>query len=197
MIKSEKEPLTGATSEKTGQHIEKQEAKISHHQLIPRKPEPVKEKESKTFSIKNIISEDAEPYGANISSNNIPVQNKEQGLKLELNDNSFSPAWQDFTDEVISDGPRVASMFKSIKPELQNEETILIHLSNSAQRDMFDRNYKQKLTNYIETRFNTKRIDIETVVDLSETNEILYSDEQKYNYLSTKHPIIKEIKKSI
>jgi hypothetical protein len=39
-------------------------------------------------------------------------------------------------------------------------------------------------------------IDIETTVDLSESNEILYSDEQKLNYLTNKYPILKEMKKT-
>ena len=38
-------------------------------------------------------------------------------------------------------------------------------------------------------------IEIETMVDLSETNEILYSDEQKLSYLTNKYPILKEMKK--
>lgn len=190
------EPQTPSRSESISQSIEKQENITSHHQLIPHKPEPVKEKESKTVSIKNIIAEEFKPYEKTNLSKEIPGKSDKEVIKPEFNDNSFSTAWNDFKDSVISDGPRVASMFKSIKPELQNEGTILLHLSNAAQRDMFDQNYKQKLANYIETRFNTKKLDIETVVDLSDANEILYSDEQKYNYLSSKHPIIKDMKKA-
>lgn len=190
------EPQTPSRSESISQSIEKQDKITSHHQLIPHKPEPVKEKESKTVSIKNIIAEEFKPYEKTNLSKEIPGKSDKEVIKPEFNDNSFSTAWNDFKDSVISDGPRVASMFKSIKPELQNEGTILLHLSNAAQRDMFDQNYKQKLANYIETRFNTKKLDIETVVDLSDANEILYSDEQKYNYLSSKHPIIKDMKKA-
>jgi DNA polymerase-3 subunit gamma/tau len=190
------EPQVPSRSESISQSIEKQENIISHHQLIPHKPEPVKEKESKTISIKNIIAEESRPYEKANLSKEIPGKSDKEIFKPEFNNNSFSKAWNDFIDSVKSDGPRVASMFKSIKPELQNDGTILLHLSNAAQRDMFDQNYKQKLTNYIETRFNTKKLDIETVVDLSEANEILYSDEQKYNYLSSKYPIIKDMKKA-
>ena len=39
-------------------------------------------------------------------------------------------------------------------------------------------------------------IDIETTVDLSETNDLLYSDDQKYNYLVTKYPALKDMKKA-
>ncbi len=183
-------------SESINQSIEKQESKISHHQLIPHKPSTVKEKESKAFSIKNIISEEPGPYETTRSSIEIPVEKNVDLSKSELNANSFSTSWRAFTEEVISDGPRVASMFKSIKPELQNNGAILLHLSNAAQKDMFIQNYKQKLFNFLENRFSTKKIDVEIVVDLSETNEILYSDEQKYNYLATKYPVIKDMKKA-
>ncbi len=196
LIEPEKKLLTSSKGEITGHIIENQDTKISHHQLIPQKPEPVREKEPKTFSIKDILSEEPRLYEKKGTPENIPVKNEEGGVKPQLTDDSFSLIWKEFIDDVISDGPRVASMFKSIKPELQNEETILLHLSNATQRDMFDRTYKQKLINSVETRFNTKKIDVETVVDLSEINDILYSDEQKYNYLSTKYPVIKEIKKA-
>ena len=189
-------PQTPSRYDTISQSIEIQENKISHHQLIPHKPESVKEKESKTFSIKDIISEESEPYEKTNPSKEIPYNKNEEALKYEISDDTFSTAWKDFSDGVISDSPRVASMFKSIKPELQNEGTILLHLSNEDQKAMFVLNYKQKLTNFLETRFGRERIHIETFVDLSETNEILYSDEQKYNYLTTKYPVIKDMKKA-
>jgi DNA polymerase III subunit gamma/tau len=190
-----RERMQGSKPETSG-ITEKKEAGISHHQLIPPKPEPVREKESRTFSIKNIISEESGPYEKKESHEDIPVENNGKEQKLQLTEESFSLVWKEFTEEVVPDGPRVASMFKSIKPELQNEGKVFLHLSNAAQRDMFDQAYKQKLTIYIESRTNEKKINVETIVDLSEANEILYSDEQKFNYLSTKYPVIKEIKKT-
>jgi DNA polymerase-3 subunit gamma/tau len=193
---SENELKAPSKTEIISQPLEKQENKLSHHQLIPNKPEPVREKESKAFSIKNIISEEREPYEKPEPIKKLTVENKPGVLNPELNDNSFSVAWGDFTQEVMSDSPRVSSMFKSIKPELQNDDIILLHLSNAAQKDMFVQTYKQKLINFLEARFGTKRIDIETVVDLSDTNEILYSDEQKYNFLTNKFPVLKDMKKA-
>ena len=87
-------------------------------------------------------------------------------------------------------------MFKSIRPELENDQTIKIHLSNAAQKDTFILNYKPKLINFLESKFILSDIDIETIVDLSETSEILYSDEQKLNYLINKYPILKDMKKT-
>ena len=87
-------------------------------------------------------------------------------------------------------------MLKSIKPEVENDQTIKIHLSNAAQKDTFVQNYKPRLITFLEHKFILSDIDIETVVDLSEADELLYSDEQKYNYFSNKYPILKEMKKT-
>ena len=87
-------------------------------------------------------------------------------------------------------------MFKSVRTEVENDQIIRIHLSNAAQKDLFVQNYKQKLVTFLNKRFKSQEIDIETVVDLTETNEMLYSDEQKYNYLSSKYPGLKDFKKA-
>jgi DNA polymerase-3 subunit gamma/tau len=196
MNEPEIEPKTILKSENISKSVEKHDIIKNHHQLIPAKPEQVREKDSKAFSIKNIISEELETYEIKTVTEVIPEASEPEELKTKFNENSFLEAWGVFIGEVMSDSPRVSSMFKSVKPELQNDDTILFHLSNAAQKDMFIRNYKQKLANFLEARFGTRRIDIETVVDLSETNEVLYSDEQKYNFLTTKYPVIKDIKKA-
>jgi len=87
-------------------------------------------------------------------------------------------------------------MFRTIKPEVENNQIIRIHLSNAAQKDLFNQNYKSKLIGFLEKKFIMNEVDIETIVDLSETNEILYSDEQKYNYLVSKYSSLKDLKKA-
>ena len=116
--------------------------------------------------------------------------------KTDFTPESLENAWKDFTEQLHGEGPRIISMFKSIKPELENSQTIRIHLSNATQKDTFIQYYKQRLINFLEKRLILHDIDIETIVDISETNEIIYSDEQKYNYLFNKYPIMKEIKKT-
>jgi DNA polymerase III subunit gamma/tau len=172
------------------------EDKKSHYQLIPPRPVPSREKESKSVSIKNIVSEEAEPYQSTIDSENSAERTFHDNKIQEINTESFREAWKEFTEEMNSDGPRIASMFKTIKPEVLSGENILFHLSNAAQRDMFDLNYKQRLISFLESRFMRGRIALESVVDLTEENEILYSDEQKYNFLSAKYPVIKDMKKA-
>jgi len=161
---------------------------------------PVIDKPAKSFSIKDIISEAGEPGMKPTSNLQEPVPGSDatsaQGSKDPLTIENFPSAWQAFTDGLKGDGTRIISMFKSITPELEDEHTVMIHLSNAAQKDLFVQNYKQRLMSFLENKFLVTELEIETTIDQSETNEIIYSDDQKYNYLQAKYPILKDFKKT-
>ena len=53
-----------------------------------------------------------------------------------------------------------------------------------------------KIFQFSLSRFRIRNLEIETSVDQIEDNEILYTDEQKYNYLQSKYPELKEFKKA-
>jgi DNA polymerase-3 subunit gamma/tau len=159
--------------------------------------DPVIVKPSKAFSIKEIISEDNRP-AVNNQEDAVVLKEPEVHLKpkQEFTPDAFEIAWLEFTDGLRGEGTRIVSMFKSIRPELENDQTIKIHLNNAAQKDTFILNYKPKLISFLENKFILSDIDVETTVDLSESSEILYSDEQKLNYLINKYPILREMKKT-
>jgi hypothetical protein len=154
-------------------------------------------KELRSFSIKDIISEEQKPYSSQATESSGPSEKSAVLPPLEkFNSEGFKKAWADFAGEVKSDGPRVISMFKSINPEVHPDRSITIHLSNTAQRDLFVQNYKQKLVNWLESRFDMNGVSVEAIVDQAETDGIIYSDEQKYNYLISKYPAVKDARKA-
>jgi DNA polymerase-3 subunit gamma/tau len=170
--------------------------KTSQQDFSSGKHTPVIEKHARSFSIKDIISEEKKVTQDNSKPDTEkPIKSKDQPSE-QFNSQSFEKAWNEFKDSLKGEGTRVISMFKSVTTEVENDLNIIIHLSNAAQRDLFVQNYKQKLATFLKNKFNSQEIDIETVVDLSETNGILYTDEQKYNYLASKHPGLKDIKKA-
>jgi len=157
---------------------------------------PVIEKPPRTFSIKEVILEDEKQKD---KSAEITGDNNEQtisGQRIEFTSSAFSTAWREFVDTLKGEGTRIISMFKSIQPEMEDENTIRIHLSNAAQRDLFVQNYKPKLTGFLESRFLVSELEIGTSVDLTEANEFPYTDEQKYNYLQGKYPVLNEFRKA-
>jgi DNA polymerase III subunit gamma/tau len=158
--------------------------------------DPVIEKPSRTFSIKDIISNESKSADkpkekSDVQSNTNPAKPKEA-----FSPEAFDSAWNDFIGQLNGEGTRIISMFKSIKPEFENDQTIKIHLSNAAQKDTFVLNFKQRLITFLESRYILPAIDIETSVDLIETDDILYTDEQKSSYLFNKYPALKDMKKT-
>ncbi|MCX6301619.1 MAG: DNA polymerase III subunit gamma/tau [Bacteroidia bacterium] len=157
---------------------------------------PVIEKSSRTVSIKEVISEKEKPEKTPEKAIGNPDITYSRVKKMEFSGSAFNTVWTEFVDSLKGEGTRIMSMFKSIQPEVEDEHTIRIHLSNAAQKDLFVQNYKPKLIGFLENKFVVSELDIETSVDLAETNELLYTDEQKYNYLQAKYPVLKDIKKA-
>ncbi len=196
-LKKQEEDLNlPSKSEILRQEVQPPEKRVINTELTSGKHDPVIEKPSKTFSIKEIISDDILP--ANKQEEKSVLNDPEVHLKPKdvFTPQAFESAWLEFTDKLKGEGTRIVSMFKSIRPELENDQTIKIHLSNAAQKDIFILNYRPKLVSFLENRFIMSDIEIETTVDLSESSEILYSDEQKLNYLTNKYPILKDMKKT-
>jgi DNA polymerase III alpha subunit (gram-positive type) len=198
LIKTEKDFPLSSRSEiirNAGEPVNKQGGKV---EITSGKHTPVIEKPAKTFSIKEVISESEEP-AAQITTS-LPGSEKEavssSEAKAELTGDSFASAWSEFVDTLKGEGARIVSMFKTIKPEMDDEQTIRIHLSNAAQKDLFIQNYKQKLISFLEHKFKITELDIETAIDQSESNDLLYSDEQKFNHLQKKYPVLKDFRKT-
>jgi DNA polymerase III subunit gamma/tau len=167
--------------------------------IITGKHDPKIEKAAKSFSIKDLINEDITAEANKEAKKETDVSDTVSAIhivKADLTSESLAKAWEEFTEQLKGEGTRIISMFKAIKPEMDNNRTIKIHLSNATQKDTFVQYYKQKLLTFIDRRFIMQDIEIETIVDLTESNEIIYSDEQKYNYLFNKYPIMKDIKKT-
>ncbi|MCX6333665.1 MAG: DNA polymerase III subunit gamma/tau [Bacteroidia bacterium] len=165
---------------------------------LPASHVPVLEKPSKTFSIREVIADNKgsehQPSAIVQEPGSNPLS--QAASKADFTSELFVLAWQEFIENMKGDGPRIVSMFKSIQPEMEDDHTIKIHLNNAAQKDLFVQNYRPRLISFIENKFIVTELDIETAVDLSETDELLYTDDQKYNYLQNKYPALKDFKKT-
>jgi DNA polymerase-3 subunit gamma/tau len=162
----------------------------------PSKHIPIVEKSIRRFSIKEVIKEKDQQGPENSLVSGDSGKNEIHVQKAEFTGSAFNTAWKEFVDSLRGEGARIVSMFNSIQPEMEDDHTIRIHLSNAAQKDIFIQDYKPKLLGFLENKFVISELDIETSVDLSETNDLLYTDEQKFNYLQTKYPVLKDFKKA-
>jgi DNA polymerase-3 subunit gamma/tau len=168
------------------------EKKISDH---PVNHQPVIDKPSKSFSIRDLLSDSGSPK----AKQEQPAEkiHEDNSNKAEFTPESFEEAWNEFILQVGADGPRIVSMFKTIKPEFENGNTLKIHLSNATQKDTFVANYKPRLMNFLSNKFILRDLEIETEVEMTESGNLLYTDSQKEEYLLNKYPNLKELKKNL
>jgi DNA polymerase III subunit gamma/tau len=203
-LKQEKFPAQNAeadfpdpsVSAMSGQVNKAIESEAGGKNLQPGKHTPVLEKPAKTFSIKDLISDDNMADEKPAPKSGIAVTVSDSVSKEVFTAEAFEACWQDFINQLNGEGSRIISMFKTIKPEVENDQTIRIHLSNATQKDTFIQNYKQRLINYLQNKFILHEMDIETTIDATDSGDLLYTDEQKYNYLFNKYPVLKEMKKN-
>lgn len=194
--KNTEEISVPSRSEIIRESVEHHEIKTPEREIRQSGHAPVTDKSSRSFSIKDIISDEKKAFKNDLKTIPEPSLKQPENGSEELTAPAFEKVWTEFTEQLKGEGPRIISMFKSIKTELESDKTIKIHLSNATQKDLFIQNYRQRLLGFLSSRFDMKGADIETVVDSSETNEVLYSDEQKYNFLSSKYPGLKDFKKT-
>jgi DNA polymerase-3 subunit gamma/tau len=205
-----KKPVLKQKTEDDVENSVSSESEISKHEKkIPEKSEekpvapaskqePVVSKTAKSFSIKDLISDgDTISDSTSVTGKADPTEKiipNEQ--KVEFSREAFDIAWQEFLDHIKGEGTRIVSMFKSITPEVENDKNIKIHLSNTDQKETFVLNYKHKLIAFLENKFIISEIDIESIVDEAPATDILYTDEQKFNFLFNKYPVLKEMKRT-
>jgi len=195
-LNTEDEIPLPSRSEKISPTEGKKKELSGSHDITSGTHTPVIEKPSRTFSIKDIITDTVKPAANKPSPESTSNTGDSVTTVEELNEESFFSAWRDFQENIKNDGPRVVSMFKSIRPALEDDHTIVLTLANAAQKDIFSENYRQKLLTWFKNRFNIQDPDIETTVDLAEANEAPYTDEQKFSYLQNKYPVMKDFKKT-
>lgn len=171
---------------------------------------PVVEKPPRTFSIRDVITDtkpsaDSKPGGPDkdaagpdaAAPNTADPDTADSGMpSMELNEDNFAIVWKEFRDGLSNEGPRIISMFKSLKFKIEDDCTIRIFFTNASQKDLFNENYRHRMLKLLKSRFPEDDIDIETAVDISESRESPYTDEQKYNYLKNKYPTMKDFIKT-
>ncbi|HOK25039.1 MAG TPA: DNA polymerase III subunit gamma/tau [Bacteroidales bacterium] len=186
--------------------LQPQEPKQSQKQevksdiLIARESKPPENKivsNERSLSIKELINgfhdtQTEEKVPTEIKTDELPVV---ASSKEKFDPDEFLKLWKKFTETVKNEGPRVSGMFKSLKVEVHKDKLVTIHLNNIAQKELFNRNYKQRLLAFMEEYYGKDFFEIETVVDPVESEDIIYSDEQKYQFLTSKYPAIKDIRK--
>jgi DNA polymerase III subunit gamma/tau len=154
-------------------------------------PQP---KNEKKISIKNLMGDNS--YKATVTEeaqvSYSPVVSEKDFTQEEL-----LKAWMAFAEKIKNESPRISITLSSANPEVAEDKSILLKLDNSALKETFDHSFKNILEHHLRDTLQNSGIAINTSVETTERGDILYTDTQKFNHISSKNPALNDLKKSL
>jgi len=95
--------------------------------------------------------------------------------------------------------PRMAAALRNIIPSLSENNKIIISLNNKTQLDDFNSGTKSDLEDYLREDTGNLSISIDAVLEEIEedSNRKLYTNEEKFNFLTGKNPLLSMLKQEL
>jgi len=105
--------------------------------------------------------------------------------------------WLRFAEMIRKEKPRMATTLKVSNPVIKDDFAIEIEMSNKVQEDDFNLIIKADLANFLRQELKNDNLKIVTFVPEINKEKSLYTDEDKYKYLSEKNPNINKLKQRL
>ena len=105
--------------------------------------------------------------------------------------------WLRFAEMMRKEKPRMATTIKASNPVIKDDFVIEIEMSNKVQEDDFNLMIKADLANFLRQELKNDNLKIVTFVPETNKEKALYTDEDKYKYLSEINPNINMLKQRL
>ncbi|MCK4700143.1 MAG: hypothetical protein KAT38_07400, partial [Bacteroidales bacterium] len=105
--------------------------------------------------------------------------------------------WLRFAEKIRKEKPRMSTTLKASNPVIKDDFVIEIEMSNKVQEDDFNHMIKADLANFLRHELKNDNLNIFTFVPETNREKTLYTDEDKYKYLSEKNPNINNLKQRL
>ena len=180
-IKNLKEDLVSKKSKKV-------ESKETTKKDIITKKKDIKPKETPNF--KDLLKTN------NISSKTKKeekIENNDKINKLNFNEESFNKIILEYANNIKNKKSEIAILKKKISFNKENHS--IFQLDNELESSIFE-NMKPELTSFINSKF-IEKIEIDKVVNLVEKPKTIYTNQDKYEYLSKKNKNLIDLKNKL
>jgi DNA polymerase-3 subunit gamma/tau len=180
------------------------EIKNLKENLVSKKSKKVESKETTKKDIiakkKDIILKETPNFKDLLKTNNISsktkkeekVENNDKINKLNFNEESFNKIILEYANN-INKKSEIAILKKKISFNKENHS--IFQLDNELESSIFE-NMKPKLTSFINSKF-IEKIEIDKVVNLVEKPKTIYTNKDKYEYLSKKNKNLIDLKNKL
>jgi hypothetical protein len=147
------------------------------------------------ISIKDALkTAESKPEGDDIqTSENAGDENPGSSVNLNfkpLSEEYLVVCWNAFADQIREERPRMGVTLKSVRPRIAENYTLVIELNNRSQLEDFNRTTRSELERFLRREMQNNGIRIEAnLIESTESDQVkLYTNEEKFRYLSQKNP---------
>lgn len=151
----------------------------------------------KSFSIKERLKEEAERKEKGTVDEEAGEYDNEIAQDGSFDESDLMEAWLSFGDNLKSGNPRMSSIIKAMKPAIEDQNIIILELSNKAQKDYFDQKYKRDVIDHLKKELMNGGIDFQTRVSAEPDKTTPYTDEEKYRHLADKNPALDKLRNEL
>ena len=181
------------------------EIKNLKENLVSKKSKKVESKETTKKDIiakkKDIILKETPNFKDLLKTNNISsktkkeekVENNDKINKLNFNEESFNKIILEYANNKKNKKSEIAILKKKISFNKENHS--IFQLDNELESSIFE-NMKPELTSFINSKF-IEKIEIDKVVNLVEKPKTIYTNKDKYEYLSKKNKNLIDLKNKL
>lgn len=112
--------------------------------------------------------------------------------------NEFSPEemkkiWLDFAESIQKTKPRLANTLKAHIPEIKDNFLLDLQLNNSLQQQALN-NIRNELLGFLRKNLKNSKIEIKTIIPKKAKKKTIYTNSDKYQYLSEKNEKLNQLK---
>ena len=174
------------------------EIKNLKEDLVSKKSKKV---ESKETAKKDIKPKETPNFKDLLKTNNISsktkkeekIENNDKINKLNFNEESFNKIILEYANNNKNKKSEIAILKKKISFNKENHS--IFQLDNELESSIFE-NMKPELTSFINSKF-IEKIEVDKVVNLVEKPKTIYTNQDKYEYLSKKNKNLIDLKNKL
>jgi len=125
--------------------------------------------------------------------NTVEHKNSQENQNSEFTQEQLTKVWNDYTESIKTEKPRLHSMLKCGEPIKKSEQKICFIVKNSLQQEAIEK-IQAELVSTIAQKLNISKIELEIEIVELEQKLQLYTDNDKYRYLSEKNESLNKLK---
>jgi DNA polymerase III subunit gamma/tau len=160
-------------------------------------PLPGNKKMVKMPSLKDIQAQLNNPT---ISPNTTAATPEEEaaptGPVMAVSPEAFQATWRELTMQKRTEGKMLEFIILDRPVTVDEKQEILLQLENPVQVDQFNE-FRAEFLAALRQRLRNNRLNVRLEVKEQQGGRKLYTSQDKFNYLSEKHPILPELKKRL